>query len=140
MTLKIRPFSDLDAEPVIALWQACNLVVPHNDPMQDIRFCVSTSTAELFVGDVDGGIIASVMTGHDGHRGWLYYLAVDPKFGGRGFGRTMVRHAEFWLKDLGVPKINLMIRDTNEDVRSFYEAIGYATEPRLVMARLLIDD
>jgi ribosomal protein S18 acetylase RimI-like enzyme len=138
--LKIRPFSDLDTEPVIALWQTCNLIVSHNDPMKDIQFCKSTSTAELFVGDIDGEIVTTVMTGHDGHRGWLYYLAVDPKFGKRGFGRTMVRHAEVWLKDLGVPKINLMIRDTNEEVRAFYEAIGYATEPRLVMARFLTDD
>ena len=140
MMLKIRPFSEADTETVTALWQACNLVVSHNDPVKDIGFCKSTSTAELFVGQLGGKIIATVMTGHDGHRGWLYYLAVDPSFSGRGFGRRMVRHAEMWLKKLGVPKINLMIRDTNEEVRGFYEAIGYATEPRLFMARFLKDD
>jgi hypothetical protein len=138
--LTIRPFTDADLRPVTALWAACNLIVPHNDPEADIAFCRSTPNAALFVGEADGAIVASIMTGHDGHRGWLYYLAVDPQYGGKGHGRRMVRHAEAWLKDHGVPKVNLMIRDTNEDVREFYQAIGYASEPRLVMARFLKDE
>ena len=74
----IRPFRDGDLEPVAALWERCGLNVPDNDPATDIAFCRASADAELFVGDICGPLIATVMTGHDGHRGWRYYLAVDP--------------------------------------------------------------
>jgi ribosomal protein S18 acetylase RimI-like enzyme len=93
------------------------------------------------VGDNDDAakLIATVMTGSDGHRGWMYYLAVDPALRHKGFARAMVRQAENWLAALGICKIELMIRDDNEAVRSFYEKIGYAVEPRVVMSRWLVD-
>src|SRR5690606_6362295 len=75
--------------------------------------------------------------GHDGHRGWIYQLAVDPKLRHHGLGRKLVRAAEDWLVERGVPKVQLMIRPTNVTVRRFYEAIGYELTPRLVMARWL---
>jgi ribosomal protein S18 acetylase RimI-like enzyme len=138
--LDVRPFADGDLESVTALWAACGLIVAHNDPATDIAFCRATSDAELFVGLSEVRIVATVMTGHDGHRGRVYFLAVDPEHGGRGCGRRMMRHAEAWLRARGVPKVNLMIRDTNQDVRGFYEAIGYVCEPGLVMARFLGDE
>lgn len=133
----IRAYCDVDFPDLKSLWEKCELIVPHNDPSRDVAFCRKSTDAEIFVGEEDGQLIASVMTGHDGHRGWLYYLAVDPAWRGRGFGLRMVRHAEAWLTDRGVPKVNLMIRDGNEKVRDFYRAIGYACEPRIVMARHL---
>jgi ribosomal protein S18 acetylase RimI-like enzyme len=79
------------------------------------------------------------MTGSDGHRGWLYYLAVGQKFQRNGFARAMVRHAEDWLAGQGIRKVELMIRDDNEPVRTFYKRVGYETEPRIVMSRWLED-
>ncbi len=80
------------------------------------------------------------MTGSDDHRGWMYYLAVDPALQRQGFAHTMVRHVEAWLADLGIRKVELMIRDNNDSVRSFYERIGYGMEPRIIMSRWLNQD
>ena len=98
-----------------------------------------TAESELFVGEEGGRLVATIMTGHDGHRGWLYYLAVDPARRHRGLGRCMVAHAEAWLGARGVAKVNLMIRDGNKAVVEFYEAVGYAGEPRVVMSRFLAE-
>ncbi len=136
----IRPFEDRDLDAVVALWRASNLVVDYNDPAEDIAFCRASANAELFVGEDDGAVVATAMAGHDGHRGWLYFVASDPARRGDGFGRAMVDHAETWLAGLGVRKVNLIIRDTNTGVQGFYERLGYRTEPRVVMARWLIDD
>ncbi len=136
----VRPFEDRDLDAVVALWRASNLVVHYNDPAEDIAFCRASANAELFVGEDDGAVVATAMAGHDGHRGWLYYVASDPARRGDGLGRAMVDHAEAWLAGLGVRKVNLIIRDTNTGVQGFYERLGYQTEPRVVMARWLIDD
>ena len=95
--------------------------------------------AELFVAELAGDVVATAMAGHDGHRGWLYDVAVDPSRRGESLGRDIVAHAEAWLASLGVRKLNLIIRDTNLDVQAFYARIGYAVEPRRVMARWLVD-
>lgn len=143
-SLLIRTYVDDDFDDVVALWHACGLLRPWNDPASDITLCRDTASSELFVGHVGDNddptkLIATVMTGSDGHRGWMYYLAVDPALRHKGFARAMVQQAENWLATLGVRKIELMIRDDNEAVRSFYERIGYAVEPRIVMSRWLAD-
>jgi len=135
--MTIRAYRESDFDAVVDLWRATELTAPHNDPARDIAFCRATTDAELFVGEADGRLVATVMTGHDGHRGWLYYLAVEPHRQGRGMGRQLTAHAEAWLTARGVGKVNLMIRDTNTRVRDLYAAIGYAEEPRLVMAKFL---
>ena len=91
----------------------------------------------LLVGESEGKPVATIMVGHDGHRGVIYYLAVEPDQQGTQLGRAMVRHGEDWLKELGVWKVNLMIRYDNASVQNFYQAIGYEEEPRTVMARRL---
>lgn len=138
--LSIRPFKGADKANVIQLWNDCDLTRPWNNPAKDIDFCLAKPESTLFVGETDGRLIGSIMTGHDGHRGAIYYLAVHPDQQGRNFGRTLVRHAEDWLKKRGVWKVNLMIRDDNESVRDFYTAIGYEEEPRIVMARRLLEE
>ncbi len=143
-SIRIRAYIDDDFEGVVALWHACGLLRPWNEPANDIALCRSTDSSELFVGlvgDNDDAIklIATVMTGSDGHRGWMYYLAVDPALRHKGFARAMVRQAENWLAARGIRKVELMIRDDNEAVRSFYEKIGYAVEPRVIMSRWLAD-
>ena len=141
-SIRIRPYTDEDFEGVVALWHACGLLRPWNEPASDIALCRNTASSELFVGlagedDDATKLVATVMTGSDGHRGWMYYLAVDPALRHKGFARAMVRQAENWLAALGIRKVELMIRDDNEAVRSFYKKIGYAVEPRVVMSRWL---
>lgn len=140
----IRPYDGADRDAVIELWRACDLLRPWNDPEADIALCLATPGSGLFVagrGREDGidGLSATIMCGSDGHRGWLYYLAVDPARRRAGLARSMVRYAEDWLAGRGVRKIQLMIRPENDAVREFYERVGYEVEPRLVMSRRLED-
>ena len=143
-TLDIRAFEAADQGAVIALWDACDLLRPWNDPASDIGLCLDTPASNLFVASAAGrdgiaGLWATIMCGSDGHRGWLYYLAVDPARRRTGVARTMVRHAEDWLADQGIRKVELMIRPENAGVREFYERMGYEVEPRMVMSRRLRD-
>lgn len=140
--MDIRVFLPRDRDAVIALWEACGLTRPWNDPGIDIDFCVSKPESTILVGEAGGPentrrVVASVMCGHDGHRGWLYYLAVDPALQKSGHGRAMVAAAEDWLKSRGVPKVMLMVRPENDKVRAFYDALGYTEEPRVIFARRL---
>ena len=136
--MDIRNYEAGDRRAVIALWQACGLVVPgKNDPEVDIDFAIASHDAEILVGVVDGAIAATAMVGHDGHRGWLYYVAVAPALQKRGLGRRMVEAAEAWLCLRGAPKAQLMIRETNTQVEAFYARLGYATIPRIVMQKVL---
>ena len=137
MVGEIRPYRDSDLGAVVDLWQACDLTRPWNPPARDIAFCRSSGHGEIFVAEADGGIIGTVMAGHDGHRGWVYYLAVDPARRRDGLGRRLVAQAEDWLATQGVPKLMFVIRDTNTAVQAFYERLGYAQEPRVMMAKWL---
>lgn len=136
--MTVRPIEDDDIERVIALWDACGLLRPWNDARADIARARAAAQAEIFVIEKDGRIVACTMAGNDGHRGWLYYLAVDPDRRGEGLGREITRHAEAWLESLGVPKVELMVRDGNS-VTGFYQALGYGPEARTVMARWLVE-
>lgn len=138
--LNIRPYEAADRDDVVALWTACNLVVPWNDPVADIALAVSKPNATILIGSVEGRTVASVMVGHDGHRGWFYYLAVDPARRGCGYGRALVAAAEGWLREAGMPKAQLMVRATNHAVVAFYERLGYATGPVTVMQKWLKTD
>lgn len=133
----IRPMADAERDAVVALWTACNLVVPWNDPVADIALARSKPNAALLVGCENRQVVASIMVGHDGHRGWFYYLAVDPACRGRGHGRAMVAAAEQWLIGAGMPKAHLLVRETNHAVMAFYERLGYATSPVTMMQKWL---
>ncbi len=136
--MEIRNYEGRDRAAVIALWQACGLVVPgKNDPEADIDFAVASKDAAILVGVAEDEIAATVMVGHDGHRGWLYYVAVAPARQRRGLGWRMVEAAEDWLRQRGAPKAQLMIRETNTQVEAFYAKLGYATIPRIVMQKVL---
>lgn len=133
----IRPIEDGDVDAVIALWHACKLTRPWNDPTSDIAFARRTPTSEIFVSADQGEIVGSVMCGHDGHRGWMYYLAVAPNRQGSSLGRALVTHAEDWLRAQGVPKLELMVREENKAVEAFYHTCGYKNEPVLVLSKWL---
>ena len=133
--MEIRPIEDGDEDGVVTLWTACSLTRPWNAPYDDIALARRAPQSEIFICLTDANIVASVLCGSDGHRGWVYYLAVDPKRRQDGIGRRMMAHGEAWLRKLGIPKVELMIRPENETVRGFYEAIGYGVDERIVMSR-----
>jgi ribosomal protein S18 acetylase RimI-like enzyme len=135
--LVIKAFGENDRSGLIDLWRRCNLTVPHNDPDRDIDFARGRANSEILLGFSDDRVIASVMVGHDGHRGWIYYVAVDPDYQGRRWGRAIVEAGEEWLRTCGVLKAQLMIRETNTQVRGFYEAVGWEAIPRTVMQKWL---
>jgi hypothetical protein len=136
-TPEIAAMDPADLREVVALWERAGLTRPHNDPVADIGFALAGPASTILVGRIAGAIAGAVMVGHDGHRGAVYYLAVDPPLQGRGLGRLLLDSAEQWLRSRGVCKLNLMIRPENAAVRAFYEACGYAVEDRLVMAHRL---
>ncbi len=137
--LLIRPAEPADDPALAALWSACGLVTPWNPPQQDIDRLRGTGHGTLLVGgDPEAGIVASAMVGHDGHRGWLYYVAVAPDHRGRGHGRRMVAAAEAWLAERGIPKAMLMVRALNREAEGFYRKLGYALSPVNLLQRWLV--
>lgn len=137
--MDIRDYEASDESTVVALWQACGLTVPWNDPVSDIRRCVGGPSSTLLVGLHDGDLIATTMVGHDGHRGWMYYVAVRPEWHGRGIGREIVQAAEAWLASRGVPKVMLLVREGNAGVVPFYARLGFAEEARILMSKRLAE-
>lgn len=138
--MQIREFQPTDQEAVIALWIRCGLTRPWNNPHADIERKLAVAPDLFLVGEIDGSIVASVMGGYEGHRGWINYLAVDPSMQRRGLGRQMMEAAEARLQARGCPKINLQVRDTNEQATGFYRAIGYAVDPVVSFGKRLIVD
>src|SRR5690348_4593901 len=138
MQLTIRRAVPEDEPSVVELWRACDLVVSYNDPAADFRFARAGACSDVLVGEDEAGRISgSVMVGHDGHRGWLYYVAASADARGSGIGRQMVQAAEQWLRQRGVVKVQLLVRETNTKVVSFYQRLGFEVTPRVVMAKWL---
>jgi ribosomal protein S18 acetylase RimI-like enzyme len=136
--LTIRNATAKDESRVIALWRACNLVTSYNDPSRDFRLARAKEGSDILVGlDDEQAIVGSVMVGHDGHRGWIYYVASDPKHRNQRIGRSMVEAAEEWLKNKGVVKIMLLVRETNTQVVEFYKHLGFEAIPRVIMQKWL---
>jgi ribosomal protein S18 acetylase RimI-like enzyme len=138
--LEIRSYEAADREALVTLWNLCGLVRPANDPFRDIDRKLRVRGDLLRVGVSAGQIVASVMVGYEGHRGWLNYLAVDPGHRQKGIGRQMVREAERLLAAEGCPKVNLQVRTTNTEAIKFYTAIGYAQDDALSFGKRLEPD
>jgi ribosomal protein S18 acetylase RimI-like enzyme len=126
-----------EREAVVDLWRCCGLTRPWNDPFTDLALALGSPSARVLVGRDDGAILASVMVGFDGHRGWVYYLAVDPRRQGRGHGRAMMHAAEAWLSARGAPKAQLMVRSDNVRVIGFYERLGFEAQAVTVLGKRL---
>ena len=138
--LTIRSATADDEPRVAALWRASNLVTSYNDPAHDFHFARAKDNSDVLVGlDAQQTIVGSVMVGHDGHRGWIYYIASDPQHRNQGIGRLMVEAAERWLKDKGVVKVMLLVRETNTQVVDFYKHLGFEAIPRVIMQKWLED-
>jgi ribosomal protein S18 acetylase RimI-like enzyme len=138
--MEIRSFLPSDTDAVVALWQACDLTRPWNDPYRDIERKRTVQPELFLVGTVEDQPAATLMAGYDGHRGWLNYLAVSPEHRGAGFGRALVREAEARLEALGCPKINLQVRAGNDAAIGFYAALGYTPDGSISMGRRIIPD
>jgi ribosomal protein S18 acetylase RimI-like enzyme len=133
--LAITDIADADVAAVIALWQRCGLTRPWNDPAGDIALARRNQNATVLVGRVDGAIVATAMVGHDGHRGWVYYVAVDPDRRQKGLGRAIMDAAEAWLRAAGLPKLQLLVRRENAQAGAFYQSIGYEEADTIVFAK-----
>ena len=136
----IRPYRAADEAALLALWQACDLIKPQNDPRQDIARKLRVNPEWFLVGELDGYLVAGVMAGYEGHRGWINYLAVAPAHRRAGLGRAMMAEAERLLRAAGCPKINLQVRAENPGVIAFYERIGFAVEGAISLGRRLTKD
>jgi ribosomal protein S18 acetylase RimI-like enzyme len=145
--LQIRPFAERDRKDLIRLWEACDLIVPWNDPSKDIdrKLRVDADLFLVLVKSSDDGregeeLVATVMGGYEGHRGWVNYLAVHPRHRGRGYARMIMEEVEERIKAKGCPKINLQVRETNKAVIDFYKHFGYTDDHILSLGKKLVDD
>jgi|APSaa5957512535_1039671.scaffolds.fasta_scaffold59957_2 ribosomal protein S18 acetylase RimI-like enzyme len=136
--VELRTYGEADEAAVVDLWQRADLMRnPLNDARKDIAFCLSGGHGEILILEDDGQIVATAMVGQDGHRGWVYYVAVDPDRQGQALGRRIMQGAEDHLKAAGVPKVHLMIRGSNTQAVGFYQRLGYRVEPVTTMSHRL---
>ncbi|MEG3080505.1 GNAT family acetyltransferase [Halomonas sp. 5021] len=138
--MDIRAFKSANRSAVIELWQACGLTRPWNDPDKDISRKLNVQPELFFIGEVDGKVIASAMAGYDGHRGSVFYLAVSPDYQHRGYGKLMMHRIEDALEAMGCPKLNIVVRSSNEKVLEFYDHLGYAADDVVILGKRLIPD
>jgi ribosomal protein S18 acetylase RimI-like enzyme len=136
--VEIRSFHEKDELAVTALWH----VVfpddpPHNEPAALIRRKLQVQPELFFVALAEEQLAGTLLAGYDGHRGWLYHLAVAPERRRAGIGRALVEHAEARLLDLGCPKVNLQVRESNRAASGFYTALGYGAEARVSLGKRL---
>ncbi len=136
-TLTITSVEDGDIADVIALWRRCGSTREWNDPAGDIALARREANATVLLARNDGVVVASVMVGHDGHRGWVYYVTVDPDHRYKGYGRAIMTSAENWLRARGIQKLQLMVRGDNTQVHAFYQQLGYYDQERVTFAKWL---
>jgi ribosomal protein S18 acetylase RimI-like enzyme len=136
-SLTITSIEDSDIPEVIRLWERCGSPRAWNDPAADIALARKESNSTILLGRHEGALMASVLVGHDGHRGWVYYVSVDPDHRFQGYGRDIMRAAEDWLRPRGITKLQLMVRPDNARVHAFYESLGYYDQKRVTFAKWL---
>jgi ribosomal protein S18 acetylase RimI-like enzyme len=136
--MQIRPYEDTDESAFIDLWnEVLPDAAPHNDPATTIRKKLAVERELFFVAVSDGAVVGTVMGGYDGHRGWVYAVAVRPSFRRRGIGAALIRRLEAALAGRGCLKVNLQVRASNAAAVAFYERLGYAVEERVSMDKRL---
>lgn len=135
--MQIKDVSPADLEAVTALWEEAGLTRPWNPPAADLRRALDGATSTVLGAFLDGRLVGTVMVGHDGHRGWVYYLAVATAERGTGLGRLLMQAAEAWLIERGTVKLQLMVRETNTAVTGFYDRLGFTDADVRVLAKRL---
>jgi len=139
-SLLIRPFQTEDEDALVALWKMCELTVPWNNPHKDIARKLQVQPELFLVGILDSSLIATVMGGYEGHRGWINYLAVHPDFRENGYGQEIMNSVETKIREMGCPKINLQIRTGNDKIASFYQKLGFTNDHVVSMGKRLEAD
>lgn len=135
--MRIEPLPEHLREDAVALWHEAGLTRPWNDPYADLALALR-GPASTVLAALDGErLVGTAMLGHDGHRGWVYYLAVAADVRHRGTGRALMAAAEEWLRDRDVPAMNLMVRAENTEALTFYDRLGYETSSCVIRARRL---
>jgi ribosomal protein S18 acetylase RimI-like enzyme len=137
VTIAIDVLQEHEIPQAIALWQACNLTRPWNDPHADAVFALNGPSSTILAARHDGILVGTAMVGHDGHRGAVYYVGVLPDRQKLGIGALLMAAVEQWLKDRGVPKLNVMVRNDNLGAQGFYERLGYAPDKVVVISKRL---
>ena len=122
-------------EDAVSLWQDAGLTRPWNDPRADLDRALGSPASTVLAAVEEGRLAGTAMVGHDGHRGWVYYVAVHPSRRGQGLGRELMVAAEGWVAGRGIPKMQLMVRSTNTGTREFYERMGYAVQDTVVLGK-----
>ncbi|MEN8722602.1 MAG: GNAT family acetyltransferase [Alphaproteobacteria bacterium] len=135
----MRHATQQDRDAIITLWDQCDLMRPWNDPIKDFDRALAGDNAVILVTEQTGDIIGTIMVGEDGHRGWVYYLAVDPHARRGGVGRQLMQAAEDWITQRNIPKAQLMVRTDNEAATGFYKALGYEVQAVATLGKRLID-
>lgn len=136
--VEIRPFIESDEEQVASLWRESFPNSPSwNDPHLDILRKLAIQRELFLVAVIDGSIVGTAMTGYDGHRAWVYYVAVRPEKRRKGIGTALMRRVEKELALRGCPKLNLQVRASNRETVRFYEHLGYKVEDHISMGKLL---
>jgi ribosomal protein S18 acetylase RimI-like enzyme len=138
--VNIRPYAPPDQAAVLALWEECRLTRPWNDPRKDIARKLAVQPELFLVGVIEGVVMASVMAGYEGHRGWVNYLAVAPRHRGRGYGRVLMQRVEEMLLERGCPKVSLLVRNSNAEALAFYAHLGYLRDESVSLGKRLIAD
>ena len=138
--MRIRPFHADDEAAVVALWERCGLTRPWNDPRKDIARKLTVQPELFLVGEIDSEVVASIMAGYEGHRGWVNYLAVSPALRRKGLGKALMQEVEQRLLARGCPKINMQVRSSNTEAIAFYRRLGYATDEAVALGKRLIAD
>jgi ribosomal protein S18 acetylase RimI-like enzyme len=135
--MEVLELSLSDEAAVVSLWGKAGLTRPWNDAAADFQRAIAGATSAVLGCKVDGSLIGSVMVGSDGHRGWVYYLAVAGARRRQGIGTMLLAAAEEWLRSIGAVKVQLMVRNENATVLSFYQVAGYERNDVQVLSRWL---
>lgn len=135
--MEIRVLDPARADEAIALWEACELTRPWNDPRSDLERALEGPASTILAALEGDVLVGTAMVGYDGHRGWVYYVASDPDRRHLGIGRALMRASEEWLVERGAPKIQFMVRTTNTPVLDFYSRLGYEVQDCVVLGRRL---
>ena len=138
--MDIRAFQSGDEAAVVALWERCALTRPWNDPRKDIARKLTVQPELFLVGVLQGELVASVMAGYEGHRGWVNYLAVAPAHQRKGLGRRLMEEVEKRLLERGCPKLNMQVRSSNTEAMAFYRRLGYVPDEAVALGKRLIPD
>jgi ribosomal protein S18 acetylase RimI-like enzyme len=138
--MEIAEYREKYGGQVIELWFKCKLVVPSNNPRRDIERKAEVDPDLFLVGIINGKVVATVMGGYEGHRGWINYLAVDPAHQRNGYAHLIMQEVEKRIRARGCPKINLQVRATNDGVIKFYQSLGYSDDNVIGLGKRLEED